>query len=121
MALVEAAKKVEGERMVGGRLPEMIEGGCDAFHLATVLGDKELHLNEDPEGGIEVESISLAIVEEVLLDGNLGPMSSATMLANGVLYLNSDRPEYSGEDHTIHLPPGWDSEGYLCWTWLSSA
>jgi hypothetical protein len=44
------------------------------------------------------QSVSLMIVDELLLDGNPGLAGSATTLANDILQLNSDRPEDSGED-----------------------
>lgn len=65
---------------------------------------REVALDEGLEGGVEVESTSLASAEELLLNGNLG-------LANDILHFNSGRPNDLGENHTIHSPPRRDSEG----------
>jgi hypothetical protein len=56
-----------------------------------------------------VESTSLTVVEELLLDGNPSLTGSATMPTsyNSTVTV----PKDLREDHTIHLPPGWDSEG----------
>ena len=42
---------------------------------------REVALDEGLEGGVEVESTSLASAEELLLNGNLDLTGSATMLA----------------------------------------
>jgi hypothetical protein len=53
IALVEVVKKVEDERAVGDRLPEIIEGDHHAFHLVAVLGDRYLPpLDEGSKGGV---------------------------------------------------------------------
>ena len=51
------------------------------------------------------------VVEELLLDENPSLASNATTLVNDVLQLNSDHPGDPGNDHTIHPPPGRNSEG----------
>lgn len=52
VALVETPKKVEDERVIEDRLPKVTKGGCHALHLAAVLGDEEVPLDECPEGDI---------------------------------------------------------------------
>lgn len=111
VALVEASEKVEDELAVRDRHLGAAEGDRYAFHLAAVVGDIEVPLDESLEGGVEVESTTLTIAEE-LPDGNLGLTTSATTLAFDILQFNSDRSEDLGEDHTIHPPLGEDSEGY---------
>jgi hypothetical protein len=59
---------------------EIMEGVCRALHLAAILGYGEIAPHEGPKGGVEVESTSLAVVEELLLNGNLGLTGSTTML-----------------------------------------
>lgn len=109
VALVEALEKVEYVRVIGDRLLKV--RGRPPCLLFVVFGYREVPLDEGLEGGVEVESTSLASAEELLLNGNLDLTGSATMLANDVLQLNCYRPEDLEEDHTIHLSPGGDSEG----------
>jgi hypothetical protein len=46
VALVEIAEKVEDERAIGDKHPEVTKGGHNAFHLAVVLSDREVLLDE---------------------------------------------------------------------------
>jgi hypothetical protein len=85
------------------------EGGHHAFHLAIILGDKEVSLNEGPKGSVEVESVSLTVAKKLFLDSNLVLTNNATTFAD-ILQLTDDGPRDPGEDHTIHPPPRWDSE-----------
>lgn len=39
-------------RVIRDRLPKVTKGGCHALHLAAVLGDEEVPLDECPEGDI---------------------------------------------------------------------
>jgi hypothetical protein len=55
------------------------------------------------ESDVEVEGVCLMVAEEFLLNGNLGPASSATALVEDVLQLDGDGVEDPGEDDT---PPG---------------
>lgn len=66
-------------------------------------------MDEGPKGYVEVHSASLTVVEELLLDGDLGLTNSATTLAS-ILQLKSNGPEDLQEDHTIHPPLVRDSE-----------
>jgi hypothetical protein len=56
--------------------------------------------------------MSLVVAEELLFNGNLGLMGSVATPVNDFLQLDGDRPEDLGENHTIHPPPGGDSEGH---------
>jgi hypothetical protein len=47
VALVETAKEVEDECTGGDRLPEVTESICHTLHLATILSDREVDLDED--------------------------------------------------------------------------
>lgn len=49
---------------------KVTKGGFYALHLATVLDDREVLLDEGLEGDIEVESMSLVIAEELLINDN---------------------------------------------------
>lgn len=91
VALVEATEKVEDARAIKDSLPEVTEGDHHALHLARVLGDREVPLDEGPKGYVEVHSASLMVVEQLLLDGDLGLTNSATTLAS-ILQLKSNGP-----------------------------
>lgn len=112
IAFVKASNKVEDKRAIKNDLPKVTKGVPHALYLAAVLGDREVFLEEGLEGDVEVESMNLAVVEELLLDGNLGLAGSTTTLVNDVLELNSDHLEDLREDHTIHPLSGGDSEGH---------
>lgn len=86
------------------------EGGHHAFHLAIILGDKEVSLNEGPKGSVEVESVSLTVAKKLFLDSNLVLTNNATTFAD-ILQLTDDGPRDPGEDHTIHPPQGGDIDG----------
>jgi len=102
---VEATKEVEDERTIRDRLAEVTEGVRHALHLAAVLGDGKVALDEDSESGVEVESTSLAVAEELVLNGKPGLASGATALADDVLQLDGDGAEDPGEDNTVHPAP----------------
>jgi hypothetical protein len=51
---------------------KVTKGGCYALHLATVLDDREVLLDEGLEGDIQVESMSLVVAEELLINDNPG-------------------------------------------------
>jgi hypothetical protein len=51
----------------------------------AILDDEEVPLNEGPNGSINVESESLTVIKELLLDGNLGLMGSAATLTDDIL------------------------------------
>src|SRR6266540_7374738 len=102
---VEATKEVEDERTIRDRLAEVTEGVRHALHLAAVLGDGKVTLDEDSESGVEVESTSLAVAKELVLNGKPGLASGATALADDVLQLDGDGSEDLGEDNTVHPVP----------------
>lgn len=80
VARVEVAKKVEDESNPRpahrGRRESVI-----ALRLVAILDDKEITLDEDPKGDVEVEGSGLTVVKELLLNGNSRLASSTTMLA----------------------------------------
>lgn len=85
IALVEAVEKVENKCAIGDWLPEITDGGRHAFHLAAILSDREVPLDESLKGDVELECTSLTIIEELFLDINLGLADSAATLTNDIL------------------------------------
>lgn len=55
IAPTETMKKVENKRAIGDGLIEISKRDCHALHLVTVLGNGEVTLIEESEGGIEVD------------------------------------------------------------------
>jgi hypothetical protein len=70
------------EPTIRDRLLEVGVGAHHALHLTSVLGDREVLLDENPKGIIEVYNVSIMIAKELLLDGNPSLASSAATLAN---------------------------------------
>mgnify|MGYP000918335255 CR=1 FL=1 len=75
--MTKTTQKVEDKRVVKNMLTKISKRFSQALHLATVLDDREVTLQEESEGGVEVEGTGLPIVEELGLKGNLGLVSSA--------------------------------------------
>jgi hypothetical protein len=65
-----------------------MKGVLHALHLATLLSNGEVPLDEVTKGDVEMNGVGLTVVEELLLNGNPGMVSSAAALADDVLYLD---------------------------------
>lgn len=61
-----------------------------------------------------MESTSLTIVEELLLNSYPDLASSATTRVDNILELVNDRVEDPREDHIVHPSLGWDSGAHGC-------
>jgi hypothetical protein len=68
-----------------------------------------------------VESTSLTIVEELLLNSYPDLASSATTRVDNILELVNDRVEDPREDHIVHPSLGWDSGAHGCGCWNRTA
>lgn len=68
--LVEATKQVQDQGAVTDDLTKINEIIGHHLELLTVVVDREINLSEGVEIGIKVESVSLLVAEEVLLDGD---------------------------------------------------
>lgn len=51
----------------------------------AVLDDRDVALGESAEGSVVVKSMSLSVVGEPLLDGNLGLVSRTILFADNIL------------------------------------
>ena len=67
--LVQAAKNVEDEVPVRDRAVKIAKGVRHSLHLAAVLTDAEVPLDEGAESSVEAESPGLGIAQELALDG----------------------------------------------------
>ena len=79
VALVEALDEVEDERAIGDRLAKVVEVVRHTLQTPTVVGYGEITLDEAAELGVEVECPSLAVAEELRLDGDPDGVSSGAM------------------------------------------
>lgn len=91
--------------MIGDKLTKVTKRVRRVILLAAVLSDREVLLDKDPKGDVEVEGMSVTVVEELLLNSNPGLVGNATTLVCDVLQLDGDSSEDPGEDYTIHLMP----------------
>jgi hypothetical protein len=60
---------------------------------------------------VEVESRSLPVPEELLLEGDPRLASGALLVADDVLELDDDGAVKPREDHVVHLVPRWGQRG----------
>lgn len=59
--------------------------GCHALHLAAVLHDGEVSLDEGLKGSTKEKSVSFTVAEEFLLDGN-SSLADITTCSQTMLY-----------------------------------
>jgi hypothetical protein len=59
--------------------------GCHALHLAAVLHDGEVSLDEASKGSTKEKSVSFTVAEEFLLDGN-SSLADITTCSQTMLY-----------------------------------
>jgi hypothetical protein len=64
---------------------EVNEGVSKALLLQAAVVHVEITLNEVPEGGIDVESASLPIADESILQGQPGSAGGVAALAGDIL------------------------------------
>ena len=97
--------EVEDERAIGDRLAKVAEVVCHTLQTPAVVGYGEITLDEAAELGVEVECPSLAVAEELRLDGDPGGVSSGATRGDGVGEVVRDRAEDLGLDNAIHACP----------------
>jgi hypothetical protein len=86
--LVQPTQDVQHENTIGDVDAEIGEGVGEALHLPTVVVDAKVTLNEAPKGGVDVEGVSFAVAEEVVLQCQLGVASCVAALSDDVLYVS---------------------------------
>lgn len=77
VAIAKITQKVEDKGAVRDGFVEILSGVRHALHLSAVLGDREVTLGEEPEGGIEVDGMGLPVIEKLGLEGKPGLASGA--------------------------------------------
>jgi hypothetical protein len=87
---VQLTQDVQHENVIGDVDAEVGEGVGEALHLSTVVNDAEVTLNKAPEVGIDVEGVSFAVAEEVVLQCQPGVASRVAALSGDVLQVRRD-------------------------------
>jgi hypothetical protein len=106
--LVQDADDVEDEGAIVDDLAKIPKGIRYSLHLAAVVVDGEIALDEDAKVGIEMESPSFAIAKLLRLNSEPGVASYLVVHADGLHELGGDHAEQPGEDDGIHAAPGRD-------------
>lgn len=103
----ETPKYVEGEGAVTDSLTKIAKGISHQLHLTEVVTDEQVAL-EEAELGVKVQSASLAVAQELLLDAEPCAVRHAALFTNGVLELNYERAKQPGKHNEIHPSPRQD-------------
>jgi hypothetical protein len=77
VATAEITQKVEDKGAIRDGFIEILSGVRHALHPSAILGDREVTLGEEPEGGIEVDGMGLPVIEKLGLEGKPGLASGA--------------------------------------------
>jgi hypothetical protein len=88
-----------------------MEGVDKVLHLAAVVVDAKVALDEDLKWGVEMEGAGLTVAKELLLNGKPGVPSGTAMLTNNILEVNSESVEDPREGNVVHPPPMRKSRG----------
>jgi hypothetical protein len=93
--LVQAPEDLENKGMVLHVLVEVAEIINHWLHPAAVVVDAQIALYEEPKLCVKVEGMHLAVVEELLLEGNPKLLSGAAAVASasGLLEVDGDGAE----------------------------
>jgi hypothetical protein len=110
--LVQPTQDVQHENAIGDVDVKIGEGVDEAIHLPTVVIDAEVTLNEAPEGGIDVEGMSLTVAEEVVLQCQPGIVSRVATLSDDILQVRGDGAPDPRLDDAIHLVPSRNADGH---------
>jgi hypothetical protein len=103
--LAQPAEDVQDEDSVGNINAEVDEGVGEALHLEAVVVHIEIALNKVPEGGLDMEGMSLLIADEAILHGQPGNTGSEATLMGDILKFRRDSAENPRLDQHIHPSP----------------
>lgn len=102
---VQTTEKCEDEHLIGDRSVEISQRVSKAFHLLAVFSNGEIALDEVAKLGVEVKSLRLLVLEELIFQGYPGVTISAATLADDVFKFDGDGSSHPGEDNIIHAIP----------------
>jgi hypothetical protein len=108
--LIQPTQDIQHENTIGNINVEVGEGVDEALHLSTVVLDTEVTLNEAPKGGVNVEGMCFIVVEEVVLQGQLGVVSHVAALSSDVLQVREDGAVDPRLDDVVHPVPRQDAD-----------
>jgi hypothetical protein len=104
VAIAEAAEDVEDEDAVLHGAAQIAKWVRHGLHLAAVLADAEVSLDEGAEGCVETESPGLGVAQELALDGK--PSSpSVRKVPEEAVEVDGDRPHDPGEYDAVEAHP----------------
>jgi hypothetical protein len=109
--LVQPTQDVQHENAIGDVDAEIGEGVGKALHLPIVVVDTEVTLNEAPKGGVDVESASFVVAEEVVLQCQPGAASRVATLLDDVLQVRGDGAPDPRLDDVVHSVPSRNADG----------
>jgi len=92
--LVQAAQHIEDEGAVVDDLAKVAESVGHPLHLAAVVADGKIALNEDTELGVEAEGAGFTIAEELFLDGDPSAASRALAGADRLHQLRGEGAQH---------------------------
>jgi hypothetical protein len=107
--LVQALKDVENKGTILHVPAKVAEVVSHPLHLAAIVIDTQITLHEEPKLCVEVEGVRLAVVEELLLEGNPKLLSGAVAAViagtSGLREVDADGAKQPRQDHAIHPAP----------------
>jgi hypothetical protein len=104
VAIAEAPEDVEDEHAVLHGAAQIAKGVRHGLHLAAVLTDAEVPLDEGAESCVEAESPGLGVTQELAFDGK--PSSpSVRKVPEEAVEVDGDRPHDPGEHDVVMAHP----------------
>jgi hypothetical protein len=103
--LVEPANHVEDQSAVSHVFAEVSEVGGHLLEVFAIVSDGKITLGKGAKLGVEVESTSLLIADEVVLDGDPGFVGGGAVLDHGFSKVGSDRAVQPRFDDGVHPSP----------------
>jgi hypothetical protein len=104
VAIAEAAEDVEDKVAVLHGAAQIAKGVHHGLHLAAVLTDAEVPLDEGAESCVKTESPGLGVAQELALDGK--PNSpSVREVPEEAVEVTRDRPHDPGEHDAVEAHP----------------
>lgn len=104
---IEATENIEYQGPIMDDFTKVTKSSGHTFHLAAVIIDRKIALDEHAELRIKVESTSFAVAQELLFDAGPGGAPRVAMDTNRVLELDSDSTEQPRVEATLHPALGW--------------
>ena len=105
IAVVEAADHIEDEGLVRDNLPERAEVIGHLLQAPTVVGDREMTLDEVVKPHLKMHDACLPVAEDLRFHGKPGIPGDGTMGGDDFSEVIGEPAEDRGLDHAIHAGP----------------